>query len=125
MTDDDLASATTSQPVTVAAPTMRIQGLTGAASIVNNKNWRATVTISVRDGTGAAVANATVSGGWTVGAADTCTTGSAGTCAVTSDNLNRRNLPSVTFSVTGVTRAGYTYTPAANVVTSVSILRPL
>ena len=66
-----------------------------------------------------------MSGGWTVGAPDTCTTGAAGTCAVTSDNLNRRNVPSVTFSVTGVTRAFYTYTPAANVVTSVSILRPL
>ena len=124
VTDDDLAMATASQPVTVAAQTMRIQSLIGAASIVNNKNWRATVTISVRDGTGAALPNATVSGSWTVGAPDTCTTGAAGTCTVTSDNLNRRNVSSVTFTVTGVTRAGYTYTPAANVVTSVQVLRP-
>ena len=122
VTDDDQATATASQPVT--APTMSIQSLIGTESIVNNKNWRATVTISVRDWTGAALPNATVSGSWTVGAPDTCTTGTAGTCTVTSDNLNRRNVPSVTFSVTGVARAGYTYTPAANVVTSVLLQRP-
>ena len=120
VTDDDLATATASQPVTIA--TMRIQSLIGAPSIVNNKTWRATVTISVRDGTGAVLPNAVVSGSWTVGAPDTCTTDAAGTCPVTSDNLNRRNVPSVTFEVTGVVRAGYTYTPAANVVTSVLVL---
>ena len=103
---------------------MRIQSLIGTASIVNNNHWRATVTISVRDGTGAVLPNATVNGTWTVGAPDTCTTGAAGTCAVTSDNFNRRNVSSVTFTVTGVTRAGYTYTQAANVVTSVMVLRP-
>ena len=124
VTDDDLATATASHPVTVTAPTMSIQSLVGTPSIVNNKNWRATVTISVRDGTGAALPNAAVSGSWTVGAVDTCTTGAAGTCTVTSDNLNRRNVSSVTFTVTGVARVGYTYTPAANAVTSVLVLRP-
>ena len=124
VTDDDLATATTSQSVTVTGPTMRIQNLTATATNVNTKSWRATVTAAVRDGTGAALANATVSGTWTAGTPDTCTTGAAGTCTVTSDNLNRRNVSSVTFTVTGVTRAGYTYTPAANVVTSVQVLRP-
>jgi PKD repeat protein/lysophospholipase L1-like esterase len=124
VTDDDLATATTSQSVTVTGPTMSVQNLTATAGNVNNKFWRATVTISIRDGTGAAVPNAVVSGGWTVGAADTCTTGASGTCTVTSDNLNRRTVSSVTFSVTGVARAGYTYTPATNAVTSVSVLRP-
>ena len=121
VTDDDLATATTSQSVTVTAPTMSVQNLTPTATNINNKSWRATVTITVRDGAGAAVANAVVSGGWTVGAPDTCSTGPAGTCAVTSDNLNSRNVSSVTFTVTGVTRAGYTYTPAA---TSVTVSRP-
>ena len=124
VTDDDGALAATSQSVAVAAPTMRITNLTGTSSVINNKTWRATVTITVRDGGGAAVPNALVSGGWTVGAADTCTTNSAGTCTATSDNLNRRNLPSVTFAVSGVTRAGYTYTPSANVVTSIVVQRP-
>jgi len=124
VTDAGLATSTTSQMVTVTAPTMRIQSLTATATNVNNKTWRATVTISVRDGLGAALPSATVSGSWTVGAPDTCVTGAAGTCSVTSDNLNRRNVTAVTFTVTGVTRAGYTYTPAANPVTSVVVLRP-
>jgi hypothetical protein len=38
---------------------------------------------------------------------------------VTSDNVNRSDVSFVTFRVTGVARAGYTYTPAANEVTSV------
>jgi PKD repeat protein/lysophospholipase L1-like esterase len=124
VTDDDGAVSATSQSVTVSAPTMRIQGLTASATNINSKSWRATVTITVRDGAGAAVPSAVVSGSWTAGAPDTCTTGSAGTCTATSDNLNRRNLPSVTFNVTGVTRAGYTYTPTANVVSSIVVQRP-
>ena len=120
VTDDDLDTATTSQSVTVTAPTMSVQNLMGTASNVNSKNWRATVTVTVRDGTGAALPNAVVSGSWTVGTPHTCTTGSAGTCSVTSDNI-RRNVSSVTFTVTGVTRAGYTYIPT---VTSIPVLRP-
>jgi PKD repeat protein len=124
VTDDDLARATTSQSVTVTSPTMSIQSLAATASNLNDKHWRATVTITVRDGTGAVLPNAVVSGDWTVGTSDTCTTGPAGSCTVTSDNLNRRNAPSVTFMVTGVTRAGYTYIPAANAVTSIVVPRP-
>ena len=65
-----------------------------------------------------------VSGSWTVGAPDTCTTGSSGTCTVTSDNLSRANVPSVTFTVTNVTHATRTYDATANIETSVVINRP-
>lgn len=128
VTDDDLATGTTSQSVTVTAPvtpTMNIQNLAATPSIVNSKNWRATVTVTVRDGTGAALPNAVVSGTWTVGTPDTCSTGPTGMCSVQSDNLSRTNVPSVTFTVTGVTRAGFTYTPAANAVPNwILVLRP-
>ena len=39
----------------------------------------------------------------------------------TSDNVNRRDVSFVTFSVMGVASPGYTYTPAANAVTSVQM----
>ena len=62
--------------------------------------------------TAAGVPNATVSGTWTVGAADTCVTGVDGRCAVTSDNLNGKKVGSVTFTVTGVTHATLIYQPS-------------
>ena len=126
VTDDDLARSTASQAVTVAAPapTMRIQSLTAAARTVSSKNWRATVTIAVRDGTGAAVPSAVVSGGWTPGTSASCTTGSSGTCSVTSANLSRSATPSVVFTVSAITRTGFTYTPALNQATAISVARP-
>jgi PKD repeat protein len=124
VTDDDLATRTTSQTVTVTAATMSVQNLVATASNVNNKNWRATVTITVRDGAGALLPNAVVSGGWTVGTPDTCTTSAAGSCTVTSDNLNRSNVPSVRFTVSNVARTGYTYTQGANLVTFIVVPRP-
>ena len=124
VTDDDLATDSETRSVTITAPTMSIQNLTGIASIVNSKNWRATVTITVRDASGAAVPNAVISGTWTVGAPDTCPTGAVGTCTVESDNLRRSNVSSVTFTVTDVTRAGYTYIPGAPTVTSIQVQRP-
>lgn len=126
VTDDDLAVSTASQTVTVASatPTMRIHDLTATARHVNTKNWRATVIISVRDGTGAPVASAIVSGGWVPGTSASCTTGSAGTCSVTSANLSRSTTASVVFTVTAVTRTGFTYTPALNQATAITVARP-
>jgi GDSL-like Lipase/Acylhydrolase family len=103
---------------------MRIGDLSGASQVVNGSNWRAQVTIRVTDTSGAAVPNATVNGGWTVGAPDTCTTGSAGTCVVTSDNLNRRKVASIRFTVSGATHATLVYDSAANVATQVTVSRP-
>jgi len=127
VTDDDLAPATVTQLVTVSAPVapkMRIADLAGSRQAVNSSTWRALVTIKVTDTAGALVSNATVSGGWTVGASDTCITTSTGTCTVTSDKLSRRNTSSVTFTVTGVTHATLLYDASANIKTSVVINRP-
>ena len=127
VTDDDGAPGTTTKAVTVApppTPKMRIADLSGSRSTVSGSLWRARVTIRVTDTTGAAIRNATVSGGWTVGAPDSCTTGSSGTCTVTSDNLSRANVLSVTFTVTGATHATRTYDATANIETSVVINRP-
>lgn len=128
VTDDDAASGSTSRQITVSAPPeaakMRIASLTGSAANGNKTTWRASVVITVSDTAGAPVAGATVSGTWTVGAADTCTTGSTGTCTVQSDNLSRRTISSVTFTVTGVTHATLAYDSSANAETSETIAKP-
>lgn len=104
--------------------TMHVQDLDGSSANVNRNNWRATVTITVFDSTGMAVEGATVDGSFSVGSAKSCITGSAGTCSVTSDNLSRRTVPSVNFTVSGITHASLTYKPSDNLETSIEIFRP-
>lgn len=103
---------------------VRIGGLAGIGQSTSSRYWRATVTITATTPAGAPVANASVSGSWTVGAPDTCTTGAAGTCTVQSDSLRRSSVSSVTFSVTGVTHPTHVYVPGQNTVSSVTVARP-
>ncbi|HUF06578.1 MAG TPA: carboxypeptidase regulatory-like domain-containing protein [Candidatus Binatia bacterium] len=107
-----------------ATVTMHVQDLAGSSANVNRNHWRATVTITVFDSTGVAVEGATVDGSFSVGSAKSCITGSTGTCSVTSDNLSRRSVASVTFTVTGMTHASLAYESSDNLETSIEILRP-
>ncbi|MEO7296746.1 MAG: hypothetical protein ABIZ57_11450, partial [Candidatus Limnocylindria bacterium] len=85
-------------------PTIWVQSL-NATTALSKSTWTATVTVKVIGADGSGVPNATVSTTWSAGSPDTCTTGSAGTCAVTSDNLNKRKVASVNLTVSGVTHA--------------------
>ncbi len=78
-------------------------------------SWMATVTITVRDENGAAVASATVSGSWSGGysATTSCVTNEAGQCSVSTPSL-KKTVSSVTFTVTSVSHASLEYDPAAN-----------
>jgi PKD repeat protein len=102
-------------------PTMTVESLTGQSITTGRNTWTATVTILVADTDGRGVPDATVTGSWTAGSADTCVTGADGRCSVTSDNLNRKKVGSVTFTVTGVTHATLTYAPS---LTSLTVQRP-
>lgn len=124
VTDDDGATGSTTQQVTVSsAPsgTASIGGLSPSASS-RNGGWTATVTISVRDGTLAPVSGATVTGSWSTGAGSSCTTSAAGTCTV-SLNLGKK-ATSVTWTVGGITHATLTYNPGGNAATSVTVSTP-
>ena len=93
------------------------------SSAVKGKRWTATVTISVADQNNAAVEGVVVTGTWsgaTSGSAS-CTTGSNGTCAVTTPSLSSGT--SVTFSVTNLAKDGATYVPSANVVSSLTVTK--
>jgi lysophospholipase L1-like esterase len=101
---------------------MWVGGLTGT-STSSKSTWSAGVTIAVTSGAGP-VAGVVVSGTWSAGSGATaCTTSAAGTCSLTSSTFNRKT-SSVQFNVTNLTRAGYTYTPASNTLTSVIVSKP-
>lgn len=78
-----------------------VSDLDGVANS-NGGSWSATVVITVRDNTGAAVSGATVSGSFDVGGNTGCTTGASGACSVTSNELRKKDASTITFTVSGV-----------------------
>jgi hypothetical protein len=87
---------------------------------LGNKNWSATVSVTVHNehpvgGTATPVAGATVNGSWAGAATGTtsCVTNSSGVCSMTRSNLKNNNT-STTFTVTGITGSGLTYNATAN-----------
>jgi lysophospholipase L1-like esterase len=126
VTDDDGATDSVTKPITVTASTPAtfwVEDL-AATSTARRNTWSASVTILVVGGDGRGIPGVTVSGGWSLGAADTCLTGADGRCTVASDSFNAKKVPSVTFTVSGATHATLVYDPTANQVTSVAISRP-
>jgi len=126
VTDDDGATGSQTQQVTVAAQppptgTASIGDLSGATSL-RTGGWTAVVTIRVVNNNGADVSNATVGGTWSTGTATSCTTGAGGTCSV-SLNVNKK-IGSVTWTVGSVTHATLTYDAAANLESAITLTRP-
>lgn len=111
--------------------TLHIGDLDGSSIAIGNR-WRATVTATVVDAGGAPVANATVSGDWSIGYSGpgSCVTDSAGVCSMTSGNIGGRRARTV-FTVTDVAHASLVYDPLANTDpdgdsdgTTITVLRP-
>ena len=125
VTDDDGATASATGSVTVSAPgaaPMWVTDLAGSTS-TTKKGWSASVTTSVAGAAGA-VAGVTVTATWSAGTASgSCVTGAAGTCTITSANLNKRTT-GVTFTVTALARSGWVYAPGSNLETALTLARP-
>ncbi len=102
---------------------IHVDALSGTKTISRNK-WTATVTTTVKDANGALISGVVVSGAWSNGytGTGTCTTGATGTCSITSGSM-KSTVPSVTFTVTNLAAAGFTYTPTANVVNSITVVK--
>jgi hypothetical protein len=103
---------------------MRIADLSATRVKVGKTSWQATVTIRVTTPRGTDVAGATITGDWSVGASDTCTTTAAGTCSVQSDVLSRSATRAVTFDVSDASHATHDYDPVSNLETSITVSRP-
>jgi PKD repeat protein len=124
VTDDVGATDAVMHPVTVSAPppssTISVANLTGSSVATGKRTWAATATATILAGGGAAVSGATVTISWSTGALTSCVTGAAGTCSVSSGNLNSRKVGSTTATVTDVTAPGATWD---QVVQSITINR--
>ena len=125
VTDDDGATASATQSVTVIAPAstaMWVSGMSATTTSARN-SWTAAVTVQVTDATGP-LSGVAVSGTWSTGSGSTtCTTGGDGWCTVTSSSLNKKTA-SVAYTVGALSRSGWTYQPASNVTSSVSATKP-
>jgi subtilisin family serine protease len=118
---------------TVAAPpavkTVAVKTLAGSSSLQGPRNrarsWQAQATVTVRDiSSGAAVANATVTGSFSSGStAGTCVTGSNGSCFISASGLSLTTAITV-FTVTGISGSNMAYDAGANAAAQITINRP-
>lgn len=124
VTDDDGLKDSETLPVTVnpdaQALTLRVGNITMSATR-SGSFYRCNAAVAIRDGSNLAKSGASVTGRWsgTVSGTYTRTTSTAGTASFSSPWTSRRG--TCTFSVSGVSASGYTYTPGQNVLTSKSL----
>ncbi|MEO8462101.1 MAG: PKD domain-containing protein [Chloroflexota bacterium] len=129
VTDNGSATGSTSASIQVTAPAaanMSIGTITGTSITVGRSSWTATATITVvATGSSIPVGGVTVTGTWSGGTSGsgTCTTLATGSCSVTSSNISNKK-SSVTFTVTSLAATGWTYRPASNGATSITIAHP-
>src|SRR4029079_14531769 len=112
VTDNSGLQGSVSHAVNVTLPRSHVGDLDGATS-GNGSSWTATVTATVHVTGEAALANATITGTWSLGGSSSCTTNAAGQCAVSKPSIPNRT-HGVTFTVTGVSHATRVYAPAEN-----------
>jgi PKD repeat protein len=130
LTVTDNSGLTDSKSVTITAGSSAGPSTVSVADIGMNlrKGWgwsEAIATVTVRDGNGNPVPAATVTGTWSGAASGSVSlvSNTSGQIQFTSPRVNAPPGSVFSFTVTGVTLAGYTYNPAANVETTDSITR--
>jgi hypothetical protein len=104
----------TATPPPGGGSSLHVGDLEGSSAAFS-PSWRATVTISVHDANHVPVSGVVASGTWSSGYSGpaSCTTGSTGSCSITSGNI-KNSRASVTFSTNNLSKSGYTYNAAAN-----------
>lgn len=116
-------SLLTGAPVTVPKQVVAVKSIV-AASTKTKSGWNAAATVFIRDvSTTAAVANAKVSGSFNPGGAYSCTTGSTGSCKLTSSKLLLTTTAS-TLSITNVAGTNMVYDSTQNTATQLILARP-
>ncbi len=115
LADNNPSNNAASVAITVTSPSLHVGNLNGVAAS-NGNTWTATVQITVHDWRHNLVTGATVQGTWNgTGPNATCTTtaGGNGVCSVVLASIPN-STKAVSFAVTGMTLAGYTYKSSAN-----------
>ena len=119
VTDNRGGAASNSVVITVTpAPivSMRVSAITGAA-LAQGANKYARVTLTVLDANNQPVPGAVVSGAWSglVSGNGSATTNASGQAVI--DSPRAKKSGNVTFTVSGVTKSGFTYNAATSVTT--------
>ncbi|MEX2294384.1 MAG: hypothetical protein WD691_11405 [Acidimicrobiales bacterium] len=120
--------------ITVANSTvLHVSAITFVSSANQGNFWNATIQIEVRDGNDILVGTVTVTGSWapTILASSRSNCGSvttgSGTCTVasgTGSNGFGNAEPTQTWTVSTLSRSGYTYDSTANTVSSITVTKP-
>jgi len=117
VTDDDVATDTNSQSVTVSETldNLHVGDLDDSSTSQSLTWWTASVTVMVHDGDHNAVEGAMVSGTWSGGASGTATgtTNPGGLCTFSYPNIHKKN-PIVTLTVDNITKNSVQYVPNEN-----------
>ena len=106
----------TTEAAPVPTGTINLNGLSGSMTPGSRGRWNAIVEISVVDQGDSPAVGVIVDGSWSNGSNGTgqCTTDGAGLCSVTKNNL-KKQVSSVTFTATNLSKSGLAYSPADNV----------
>jgi len=131
LTVTDNAGLTGSKSVTITADpqttavTMHVADIAMSLRTFSKSRADALATVTVRDGSGNVVPGATVSGSWSgvVSGTVSASTNASGQASFRSARVKASTGSTFTFTVTGVTLAGYTYDASQNTETSDSITR--
>ena len=126
VTDDRGATASASQVISVSAPPqiVKVKSIALTKKLSKGK-YTASAVVTVVDQTGKTIGGVTVNGVFSgavsgTKSGTTATAGkSLGTVTLTSATFTSNS--AVTFTITGLSKSGYTYSAANNVVTSVTI----
>lgn len=115
--------ASTSTEPPPASITVSVATLSGSGALVRN-GWRASITVTVKDGNGTLVPGTVVQGSFTVGGSSVkCTTATTGACSINSGVLSKSTLQT-TFSVLGISGTNLIYDATKNTASSVLIKKP-
>jgi hypothetical protein len=111
VTDNIGATSVQQSHVTVSHP-MHIGDLDGVRT--NQKSsWTASVTVTVHNANHSPVADATVSGSWSIGGTGSCTTNVSGQCTLSRTTISRKT-QSAMFTIVNVTNSTYLYRSVDN-----------
>ncbi len=110
-------------PQEAIAQSVAVKSLSGS-SVKSGRNWRAQVTVTIRDvNTAAAVANATVNGSFLPGGTTSCVTATTGSCTMSSANINQ-NTSTTVLTVTQVSGTNLNYDSTQNAASQITISKP-
>jgi PKD repeat protein len=128
VTDNGGMTASKSTTITVgAAPApMSVSNIALTLTVAKSGTATATAAVTVLDANGRPVPSATVTGKWSGLVSKTgvtATTSTAGVASFTSPASAKNAKGTFTFTVTGLTKTGYSYVSASNLETSDSITR--